>query len=200
MTIPPADPFRRICVFCGSSTGIGDEYVLAAAELGKLLAKRGIGVVYGGARVGTMGVLADAALDAGGEVYGVIPESLLRREIGHRGLTELQVVAGLHERKAKMAELAEGFIALPGGAGTMEELFEVWTWAQLGLHDKPIGLLDVNGYFQPLLRFADHMAEQGFLCAEYREMIAVDANSAQLLDALSNYRPPARKWANAHQQ
>lgn len=150
--------------------------------LGELLAKRGIGLVYGGASVGTMGVLADAALRAGGEVIGVIPDALVSRELAHRGLSELHQVSGMHERKAKMTELADGFLALPGGAGTLEELFEVWTWSQLGLHGKPIGLVDVDGYYQPLLRFLRHMVAEGFLRESYHEMIAVDADPAALLD------------------
>src|SRR5215208_6565109 len=137
----------RICVFCGSSPGRGDAYGAAAAGLGRLLAERGIGLVYGGASVGTMGIVADAALAAGGEVVGVIPQALVDREMAHAGLTDLRVVADMHQRKATMADLSDGFVALPGGAGTMEELFEVWTWALLGLHAKPIGLLDVNGFY-----------------------------------------------------
>lgn len=186
----------RICVFCGSSTGKGDAYLDAAAGLGRLLADRGVGIVYGGAQVGTMGALADAALSAGGEVIGVIPEHLTTKEIGHRGLTELYVVRDMHERKAKMAELADGFLALPGGAGTLEELFEVWTWAQLGLHAKPIGLVDVGGYFQPLLAFVEHMRDEGFLRPDYARMIAVDADPLVLLGRFATYRAPTGKWLN----
>jgi len=175
----------RICVFCGSSPGRGDRYTAAAAGLGRLLAERGIAVVYGGATVGTMGVVADAALKAGGEVYGVIPRALVDREIAHTGLTELFVVADMHERKARMADLADGFIALPGGAGTLEELFEVWTWAQLGLHTKPLGLLDVDGFYEPLATMLDHMVEEGFLSAANRDLVAREANPVTLLNRLT---------------
>jgi uncharacterized protein (TIGR00730 family) len=172
----------RICVFCGSSTGRAERYAESARDLGGLLAKRGIGLVYGGASVGTMGVLADAALQAGGEVIGVIPDALTTRELAHRGLSELHEVPGMHERKAKMAELSDGFLALPGGAGTLEELFEVWTWAQLGIHRKPIGLVDVDGYYQPLIRFVEHMVREEFLTETYHEMITVDADPAALVE------------------
>ena len=186
----------RICVFCGSSMGFSPRYAEQAAELGKLLAQRGIGLVYGGASVGTMGVVADAALAAGGEVIGVIPEALSSVEISHAGLSELHVVKDMHERKAKMAALSDGFLALPGGAGTLEELFEVWTWAQLGLHGKPIGLVDVDGYYGPLVTFADHMVTEGFVKPEYRELLMVDADAAALLDRFETYEPPAPpKWA-----
>ena len=185
----------RICVFCGSSNG-GDVYLAAARTVGRTLAERGIGVVYGGAKVGTMGAVADAALAAGGEVIGVIPEALSSVEIAHAGLTELHVVADMHERKAKMAALSDGFLALPGGAGTLEELFEVWTWAQLGLHGKPIGLVDVDGYYAPLLTFADHMVTEGFVKQGYRELLLADADPAVLLDRFETYEPPAPpKWA-----
>ncbi|MBE1498608.1 uncharacterized protein (TIGR00730 family) [Amycolatopsis lexingtonensis] len=186
----------RICVFCGSSMGFSPRYAEQAAALGKLLAQRGIGLVYGGASVGTMGVVADAALAAGGEVIGVIPEALSSVEISHAGLSELHVVRDMHERKAKMAALSDGFLALPGGAGTLEELFEVWTWAQLGLHGKPIGLVDVDGYYGPLLAFADHMVTEGFVKPEYRQLLMADADPAALLDRFATYEPPAPpKWA-----
>ncbi|WIX79665.1 TIGR00730 family Rossman fold protein [Amycolatopsis carbonis] len=186
---------RRICVFCGSSMGFSPAYAEAAAELGKLLAQRGIGLVYGGASVGTMGVVADSALAAGGEVIGVIPEALSSVEIAHAGLTELHVVADMHQRKAKMAALSDGFLTLPGGAGTLEELFEVWTWAQLGLHSKPIGLVDVGGYYGPLVSFADHMVTEGFLGAGYRDLLLVDSDASALLDRFADYSPPTpAKW------
>lgn len=172
----------RVCVFCGSSMGFSPGYAEAATALGKLLAQRGIGLVYGGASVGTMGAVADGALAAGGEVIGVIPESLSRVEIAHAGLSELHVVADMHQRKAKMAALSDAFLALPGGAGTLEELFEVWTWAQLGLHAKPIGLVDVAGYYAPLMSFAEHMVAEGFLGAGYRDLLTIDADPAVLLD------------------
>ncbi len=184
----------RVCVFCGSSTGRGSTYVDGARLLGRSLAERGIGLVYGGASVGTMAVVADAALDASGEVWGVIPRALVDREIAHRGLTRLDVVEGMHERKARMAELADGFVALPGGAGTLEELFEVWTWAQLGLHQKPIGVLDLGGYFASLQRLTAHMVEEGFLTAEHRDMMSVDSDVTVLLDRLTSYEAPPPKW------
>lgn len=185
----------RVCVFCGSSSG-RFGYLEAAREVGAELAARGIGVVYGGAHVGTMGALADAALAAGGEVVGVIPQSLVDWEIAHPSLSELHVVDGLHERKATMASLSDAFIALPGGAGTLEELFEVWTWAQLGLHAKPVGLLDVGGYFTHLRRFVDHMVDEGFSRPAYRDMLMVDDTVSGLLAAFDGYTPPTDKWAD----
>jgi uncharacterized protein (TIGR00730 family) len=189
---------RRICVFCGSSSGRDPVYAEQAAALGKLLAERGLGLVYGGASVGIMGAVADAVLAAGGEVTGVIPQHLMRVEIAHANLSELHVTADMHERKAKMAELADGFLALPGGAGTLEELAEVWTWAQLGLHSKPIGLVDVAGYYGPLREFADHMVTEGFLRPQHRDLIMIDADPAALLDAFAIYQPPpdATKWVS----
>ncbi len=188
----------QVCVFCGSSTGTGPAYVAAAEQVGRTLAEREIGLVYGGASVGTMGAVADAALAAGGRVTGVIPRSLVDRELAHRGLTDLHVVADLHERKAKMASLADAFLALPGGAGTLEELFEVVTWAQLGLHDKPIALLDVDGFYQPMLTLLDHIAGQGFLRAGYRDMLIVDTDVAPILDRYADHRAPRDKWASGH--
>jgi len=185
---------ERLCVFCGSSPGHDPAYAAAAAQLGRVLAQRGIGLVYGGGRVGLMGVLADAALAAGGEVIGVIPQALLERELGHRGLTELRVVDSMHARKALMGELAGGFIALPGGIGTLEELFEVWSWAQLGLHRKPCGVLDVEGFFAPLVEFLDRQVEAGFIHPTYRAMLTVASAAEELLDAFSAYKPPADKW------
>src|SRR5882757_2564117 len=184
----------RICVYCGSSNG-QDVHLAAARLVGRTLAERGIGVVYGGAKVGTMGAVADAALAAGGEVIGVIPESLVNWEVAHQGLTEQHIVDGLHARKALMAELSDGFISLPGGVGTMEELFEVWTWAQLGLHDKPVGLLDVDGFYEHLLRFTDTMVESGFLRKPYRDLLLVDRDLPALLEKFADYRPPNDRWA-----
>jgi uncharacterized protein (TIGR00730 family) len=178
--------FRRVCVFCGSSTGAGDAYVDAARRLGGLLAARGIGLVYGGARVGLMGIVADAALANGGEVIGVIPESLRRREIGHDGLTRLHVVGSMHERKAVMAQLADAFVALPGGVGTLEELVEVLTWALLGLHDKPVGLLDVRHYYDDLAAFLDHAVRERFLSASHRTSLLRDTDPGALLDRLAS--------------
>jgi uncharacterized protein (TIGR00730 family) len=188
----------QICVFCGSSPGTDPAYLAAAEHVGRTLAERDVGLIYGGASVGTMGALADAALAAGGKVTGVIPQSLVDREIAHPGLSELHVVADLHERKAKMASLADAFLALPGGVGTLEELFEVFTWAQLGLHHKPIALLDVVGYYEPMLRFMDHMAEQGFLRREYRDMLVVDTDVAEVLDRYADYRAPQDRSSTEH--
>jgi uncharacterized protein (TIGR00730 family) len=162
---------RRICVFCGSSPGRDPAYLAAARTVGSRLAERGIGVVYGGSRVGLMGAVADAALDADGEVIGVIPQGLVDRELAHTGLTELRTVGTLHERKAVMAELSDAFIALPGGLGTLEELAEVTSWAQLGLHAKPIGLLDVDDYWDDLLAWLDHAVETGFLAPADRALL-----------------------------
>jgi uncharacterized protein (TIGR00730 family) len=184
----------RIAVFCGSSLGRSEQYVAAARAVGRTLAGRDVGLVYGGAAVGTMGALADAALDAGGEVIGVIPQQLVDHEIAHRGVSDLHVVADMHERKARMAALADGFIGLPGGAGTLEEFFEIWTWAQLGLHGKPLGLLDVDGFFQPLLRFIDHMVGEEFMSATYRDMLIVADDPTVLLDRFTDYRPPQSRW------
>lgn len=176
----------RICVFCGSQPGRSPRYAHAAAELGKLLAARGITLVYGGASVGTMGVIADATLAAGGEVIGVIPASMVDRELAHQGLTELHVVGSMHERKALMAELSDGFLALPGGAGTMDELFEIWTWAQIGLHSKPIGVVDTDGFYRPLVEMVDHMVIEGFIRPGYRDFISVDPDPAALLDKFAS--------------
>jgi len=175
---------RRVCVFCGSSAGTDAAFVEAARSLGKCLGPRGAGLVYGGASVGLMGVVADAAIGAGAHVTGVIPASMVGRELAHRGLPDLRVVATMHERKALMADLADAFIALPGGMGTLDETFEILTWAQLGLHDKPVGLLDVGGYFAPLLAFLDHAVAKGFVRPEHRDMVLVDASPERLVDAL----------------
>lgn len=181
---------RRVCVFCGSSAGTRPAYAEAARATGRLIAERGLGLVYGGGEVGLMGIVANAALAAGGEVIGVIPEALTRMEVGHPNLTELHVVATMHERKALMAELSDGFVALPGGIGTLEELFEVWTWGQLGIHRKPLGFLDVEGYYEPLHAFLDHSVAEGFLKDRHRAMTAVDSDPAALLDRLAAYQPP----------
>lgn len=186
---------QRVCVFCGSTMGSRPAYAAAAAALGRHLAARGIAVVTGGGSVGLMGVLADAALTAGGEVIGVIPHDLVQREIAHRGLTALHVVDTMHERKAMMAGLADGFIALPGGIGTLEELFETWTWAQLGVHRHPVALLDVEGYWQPLLGTVRHLATEGFLRPATEQLLLVDDDPAGLLDRMGAHDPPAvRKW------
>lgn len=187
---------QRICVFAGSSPGARPAYVQAAAELGALLAGRGIGVVYGGGRVGLMGALADAALAAGGEVTGVIPQALLDREVGHGGVTDLRVVASMHERKALMNDLADAFVALPGGLGTLEELCEVLTWAQLGIHRKPVALLDVADYWAAYLRFLDHGVQERFLRPEHRALLLRAASPDATLAALEAWRPPEAvgKW------
>jgi uncharacterized protein (TIGR00730 family) len=186
---------RRLCVFCGSSAGREAGYAALAVQLAQELAQRGIGIVYGGGRVGLMGALADAALAAGGEVIGVIPQALLDREIGHPGLTELRVVGSMHERKALMAELTDGFIALPGGIGTLEELFEVWSWAQLGFHRKPCGLLEVDGFFEPLVQFLDHLVTAGFVRPPHRAMLLLATSPADLLSQFAQYEAPkVGKW------
>lgn len=158
------------------------------------MVERGVELVYGGASVGIMGEVADAVLAGGGTVIGVIPQSLVDREVAHNGLTELHVVANMHERKALMASLADAFVALPGGAGTLEEFFEVWTWAQLGLHHKPLGLLDTAGYYQPLLRLVDHLVREEFLKSSYRDMLVVETDPRRLLDRYASYQPPSEKW------
>jgi uncharacterized protein (TIGR00730 family) len=186
---------RRVCVFCGSSHGASPVYTEAARDLGRRIARRGMGLVYGGGKVGLMGEVADAALAAGGEVIGVIPHALDAREVGHKGLTELRVVDSMHERKAQMADLSDGFLALPGGIGTLEELFEVWTWGQLGLHAKPCALLDVAGYYSPLLAFLDHTVNEGFLREAHRAVLLVDADPEALLDRMAGFTPPrVEKW------
>jgi uncharacterized protein (TIGR00730 family) len=185
----------RLCVFAGSNPGARAEYRAASRELGRVLAARGVGLVYGGARVGLMGVMADAVLAAGGSVTGVMPAALVAKEVAHNGLTDLRVVSSMHERKALMSDLADGFIALPGGWGTWEEFFEVLTWGQLGLHQKPCGLLNVDGYFDRLLSFVEHSIDEGFVRREYQTMISVSESPAALLDTFASYRPPAvEKW------
>jgi hypothetical protein len=189
---------KRIVVFCGSSPGRLPEYTAAAAGLGRLMAERGIGVVYGGASIGMMGAVADGALAAGGEVIGVIPRRLLEAEIAHAGLTDLRVLETMHERKAMMAELSDAVIALPGGTGTLDELFEMFTWSQLGIHRKPIGLLDVAGYWQGLLAFLDHVVSERFLRSEHRDTLLVEHDAALLLDRLHAYEPRTRdKWVTS---
>ncbi|MCM3655423.1 TIGR00730 family Rossman fold protein [Metabacillus litoralis] len=181
---------KRVSVFCGSSTGASQIYMEEAELLGTQLARNDLTLVYGGARVGIMGAVANATLKAGGEVIGVIPKMLMGRENAHTGLTELIVVNSMHERKAKMEQLSDGFITLPGGPGTMEEFFEVYTWAQLGEHQKPIGMLNSNNYYNKLLTFFDHMIEEQFLKPEYQSMIIVEKDPQQLLEKFRNYEPP----------
>jgi len=185
---------RRICVFCGASSGRGAAYVELAESVGAGLAERGIGLVYGGGRVGLMGAVADAALAVGGEVIGIIPRRLVDRELAHPGLTELRVVGSLHERKATMAELADGFICLPGGLGTLEELAEVASWAQLELHDKPIGLLSSGGYWEPFLAWLDHAVSEGFIAPHHRRLIAIEDDLDALLARFAAWTPPPDRW------
>ena len=185
-----------VCVFCGSSPGARSAYTEATEELARLLAAEGIGVVYGGCAVGLMGKLADAVLAHGGEITGVIPRALVAREIQHRQVEDMRVVDSMHERKALMAELADAFVALPGGIGTLEELVEVFTWSQLGLHRKPCGLLDVEGYYQRLADFLDHAVQERFLLERHRATLMVESDPGPLLERLRAYRPDAvePKW------
>ena len=186
---------KRICVFCGSSPGSRPEYRAAAEEMGAELVRKNVGLVYGGGDVGLMGIIADAVLKAGGQVQGIIPENLMAREIGHKGLTKLHVVRSMHERKALMADLTDAFIAMPGGFGTLEEFFEVLTWTQLGLHAKPCGMLNVLGFYTPLLAMLDHAVEEGFLKQENRTLVLVRESPADLLRALEEWRPVrVEKW------
>ncbi|SIS05454.1 hypothetical protein SAMN05878276_1799 [Aquipseudomonas alcaligenes] len=188
---------KSVCVFCGASPGARPIYHEAAAQLGRHIAERGLTLVYGGGAVGLMGVVADAALAAGGEVIGIIPQSLERAEIGHKGLSRLEVVDGMHARKARMAELADAFIALPGGLGTLEELFEVWTWGQLGYHAKPLGLLEVDGFYARLTDFLDHLVAERFVREQHRAILQIDASPAALLDRMSAWQPTAApKWVD----
>jgi uncharacterized protein (TIGR00730 family) len=186
---------KRICVYCGSSPGRLADYCDLAAQLGAALARRGIGLVYGGASIGVMGAVADAVLDGGGSAVGVIPRALASKEVSHDGLDELIVVSSMHQRKAKMAELSDGFIALPGGWGTIEEIFEMLTWAQLGFHRKPCGLLNAASYFDDLSRFLETAFDQKFVREEYRPMIMMDDSPDRLLDRFAGYQAPqVRKW------
>ena len=186
---------KSICVFAGSSAGTRQAYGAAAEALGGAIAARGCRLVYGGGRVGLMGVLADAALAAGGEVIGVIPEALMRKEVGHQGLTDLRVVQTMHQRKALMSELSDAVIALPGGLGTLEELFEILTWAQLGIHAKPCGMLNADGYYDDLLRFLGQTVGEGFVRREHRDMILAATEPEALLDLMAAYTPRyTAKW------
>ena len=181
---------RRVCVFCGSSFGTKPDYAASAEALGRLIAQSGLGLVYGGGNVGLMGVLADAMLELGGEVTGIIPETLVKAEVAHQTLTQLHVVKSMHERKAMMADLSDAFIAAPGGIGTLEELFEIWTWGQLGLHHKPLGFYDVEQYYSPLMDFLDHAHAEGFLRAPHRKMVILNADPLDLLDELACFQHP----------
>jgi hypothetical protein len=186
---------NRVCVYCGSSTGNNPAHRAAADRLGAMLAARRVGLVYGGGNVGLMGVIADSVLRAGGEVVGVIPSALMEKELGHTGVTKLHVVASMHERKQLMADLSDGFIALPGGIGTLEELFETFTWLQLGFHSKPVGLLNVDRFFDHLLTFLRHAREERFLRAAHLESLLVESDAPALLDRMSRFRPSSlEKW------
>lgn len=192
---------KRICVFCGSSKGARPAYAEAAQRLGEDLVRRGLGLVYGGGSIGLMGVLADTVLAAGGEAIGVIPGGLASRELAHAGLTEMHVVDSMHERKAMMASLCDGFIALPGGLGTFEETLEILTWAQLGIHRKPVAVLNVEGYWDGLRRLLAHAVEEGFVRPEYAALLLFGGTPAELLDRLAAWRPPAlaRAWLGPSQ-
>lgn len=192
-----SNPNRRICVFTGSRHGLRSEYTEAAKTLGRALVGRGYGLVYGGGKVGLMNVIADAVLELKGHVTGVIPNSLVSKEVAHLGLSELRIVDSMHERKAVMAELSDGFVAMPGGIGTMEEFFEVLSWAQLGLHEKPCALLNVAGYYDPLIQFLDHAVEQDFIKPKHRALLVVENDAARLLgrlDALIAARPTVKRF------
>jgi len=197
---------NRICVFCGARPGGRPEYQAMAGALGRLLAGRGVELVYGGGNIGLMGIIADACLSAGGRVVGVIPEALVGREVAgraveHAGLDRLEIVDSMHARKARMVELADGFIALPGGFGTFEELFEILTWAQLGFHQKPVGLLDVAGYYAPLLALCDRAVEEGFLSPASRALMLARSEAEALLAAMAGHRPePVEAWIQQENQ
>src|ERR1035437_5002585 len=192
---------KNICVYCGSSPGRLEAYADGARALAKALVARDLGLVYGGASVGIMGLMADSVLQLGGRAVGVIPEALKRKEIEHQGLTELHVTKSMHERKTLMADLSDGFIALPGGIGTLEEIFEVWTWAQLGIHAKPCGLLNVAGYFDSLTTFLDHAAAEHFVKKPHRSILIVEHQPEALLDRFASYEPPAlQKWVGKADQ
>jgi uncharacterized protein (TIGR00730 family) len=180
---------KSLCVYCGSSTGVSPAYAEAARELARAMVDEGIGLVYGGGNIGLMGIIASEVLRLGGNATGVIPQALMEREIGHVDLTELHVVKDMHERKAMMAELADGFIAMPGGIGTLEELFEVFTWSQLGFHDKPIGLLNVAGFYDGLIGFLRHVVEQGFLKEAQAELLVCEPSPVALLQRFKSYNP-----------
>lgn len=191
---------NNICVYCGSSPGRLETYAAAARALGEALVARDLGLVYGGASIGLMGLVADTVLALGGRAVGVIPQGLARKEVVHRHLTELHVTQSMHERKTLMAELSDGFIAMPGGIGTFEEIFEIWTWAQLGIHAKPCGLLNVAGYYDALTTFLDHAAAEQFLKPQHRSLLIVEQTSHVLLDRFDTYQPPSiRKWLDQDQ-
>jgi uncharacterized protein (TIGR00730 family) len=185
---------KAVCVFCGSSIGQDPAYREAALSVGQALARAGLTLVYGGGKVGLMGAVADAAIASGGRAVGVIPRALVEREIAHAGLTELHVVETMHERKTRMADLSDAFIALPGGAGTLEEFFEQWTWAQLGVHGKPCALLNVKDYFAPLIAMMQKIVAHGFMMQRYFDMLVIDTEIEAVLKRFAGYSPPPRKW------
>lgn len=182
---------KTICIFTGSSSGNNPQHMASARSLGGTVAARGMGIVYGGATIGLMGAVADACLDAGGRVVGVMPKALADLEIAHKGLTEQHIVSTMHERKALMADMSDGFLALPGGLGTLDELFEIWTWGQLGEHQKPVAILNVGGFFDPLLTYLDHVVAEGFIKPAHREMLIVHETADEVLDAMISYDPPS---------
>lgn len=189
---------KNICVYCGSSPGRLEAYADGARALAQALVARDLGLVYGGASIGLMGLVADTVLQLGGRAVGVIPHALARKEVAHKSLTELHITQSMHERKTLMAELSDGFIAMPGGIGTFEEIFEVWTWAQLGIHAKPCGLLNVAGYYDGLTRFLDHAAEEQFLKPQHRGVLIVEQEPVALLDRFAAYQAPSvQKWLAA---
>lgn len=189
------DTLKRICVFCGSNPGNDPAYLDAAQALGAAIVTRGYELVYGGAEVGLMGAVADAALEAGGRVVGVMPKALIDKEIGHKNLSEQHIVSSMHERKALMADLSDGFIALPGGVGTLEEIFEIWTWAQLGHHDKPLAFMNVLGFYDPLCTFLDHQSSEGFVRKGHRDMAIFSKDAEEILQAFETYdAPELQKW------
>lgn len=202
LTIPTSifAPMKSICVFCGSSLGVHPEYARMGEELGKIMANEDIRLVYGGGKVGIMGVVADGVLNAGGEVIGVIPDFLHLKERAHPDVTEMIITTSMHERKAKMEQLSDGFITLPGGMGTMDELCEIFTWAQLGLHQKPVGILNVSHYFDPFIQFLNHMTTEQFIHTENRQLIQISDNIEKLLRLMGDYDPPQRpKWMTSDQ-
>ena len=187
---------KSVCVYCGSSFGVKPVYAKAAQSFGRALVEAGLTLVYGGGRVGLMGTIADEVLAAGGRAIGVIPELLVNKEVGHRGLSELHVVPDMHQRKKMMADLSDAFVALPGGAGTLEELFEVYTWAQLGYHHKPVALYNIEGYYDPLITMLEHTVQEGFMQQTYFDILQIDADAAALIDKIKRYQPPGKdKWS-----
>ena len=186
---------EAVCVFCGSREGSRPAYAEATRSMGKEIARRGLGLVYGGGRVGLMGAVADAVLEEGGEAVGVIPKALVSKEIAHAGLTKLHVVGSMHERKMMMADLSDGFVTLPGGYGTLEEFFEILSWAQLSIHEQPCGLLDVDGFWEPLSTLFDHAVTEGFVHLDHRSLVLTEGDSRVLLERMEHYTPPkTKKW------